>query len=393
MLPTALIFSNVCISKNHGTGIILERHLSNYDQEKMVNIYCSKESTPSFKNSFHVVRNGSPPRRLIRKAMSFIYQRSIPIEMEEVRKWMDKNEFSPQVIYASAYSLSGLEILSQILENFNFKLPVIQHFYDYIPDDPQRFEHQLKALDPYLSEIWAITPSLAEEVARITGREVRVVIPFCFDIPPVYKQTYNEFSSSFSAIMVGNVWLPHLLEDISAAWDWVSKSVGGIAPIKWFSHPASIERLRKLGIKESPHIQYCGFIPAEEKEFKDQLCNADIAIIPFNKQANPENDYAKYSLPSRITEMACAGLPMFVAAGANTDTARFVEKTGIGVCAAPSNEAHFRETLLSFIKDRELRSRCGQQARQLAETEFDIKQYQNFLYSKLAEVAQASTKF
>ena len=193
-------------------------------------------------------------------------------------------------------------------------------------------------------------------------------------------------SSQFTAVITGNVWKPQLLlDELCKAWQWVGDQLGGIRPIQWFAHPDSINHIKSQGVELKPEIEYAGFFPVAE--FKEKLYNADMSIIPFNYKEYPETDIAKYSLPSRITEISAAGLPIFLMAGSRTETARYVTENGIGVSAAPINREQFRKSLLDFVKNRELRAKCGCKGRELAEREFDIIKYRSFLYNRLATLS------
>ena len=119
-------------------------------------------------------------------------------------------------------------------------------------------------------------------------------------VPAQYKTEHREFDTDFTALMVGNIWRPDLLEDLSQAWDWAGKELGELRPIEWLCHPRAVESLRGAGIDLGSHIRYIGYLP--EAEFQEKLRDADMSIILLNREAHPETDYARFSLPSRISD-------------------------------------------------------------------------------------------
>lgn len=409
-LPNIIVLTDVCISTAHGTGTTLLRHFAGYPAEKLLNIYWLTTGEPGFQNNVPVpikveqIRTESIPARLWRRIIKYIPLSNHPsvqvsppsrldITMPPIRPLIEQQGFKPDIIYANCFGLHGLTVLAQLIQEYEGKLPVIQHFHDYQRyTEQQQLEDLLRTLSPHLHDVWALTPALAEEMTRVISREVKIVNTFRGDVPAQYKNQHYEFSQEFRAVIMGNIWLPALAHDLCEAWQWIGEALGGIQPIQWFCHPESIAYVPKYGNgrEVGPEIQYGGFFQGEA--LQEKLRQADISIIPFNREETPENDYARFSLPSRITETASAGLPMFVAAGSKTGTARYVTQHGIGVCAAPSNKEHFREALITFIKDQQLRAECGRRARTLAEQEFDIKKYRSWLYGKLSEFAQNADK-
>ncbi len=366
--PKAIVFTEENINSSQGTGIALLRHFKHYPQENLLNIFRMnfKEGGIAFKNALHL-------------------SKSNPVR--DILQWLDAHSFRPNIMYSTFYSIEGFRLINKLMCVTHLKLPVIQHFFDYFEEDKSLIESEIRELSPFFSEVWALNPTIAGCISKVLGREIPTVKIFHYEISDNnYKHEHQEFGPEFKSVMLGNIWLAPLLDDIRKAWNWIGKSIGNISPIHWYCHPGRIKFLESRGFKIGNEIAYQGFVP--EDELQVRLKNADMAIIPFNREKFPENNYARYSIPSRITEIANAGLPMFFAAGPNTDVWDFVENTGIGICSPPVDEIIFRESLLAFIKDRDLREKCGVCARKLAEREFDINKYRDFLYGKLMEIAK-----
>src|SRR5262249_28579645 len=120
-----------------------------------------------------------------------------------------------------------------------------------------------------------------------------------------------------------------------------------------------------------------------------RLVHADMAIIPFNACRVPENLYARYSLPSRLTELLSVGLPVFCIAGAETPLARYITRHGLGALSYAEKEEGLTQEIVEFIMSCKRRSAAGYKGRQFAEKEFPLSPFQEFLHAKLAHLAES----
>ena len=396
-LPNVILLTDHLISFAHGTGASLLRHFAEYPKNKLLNLYLFDRGTARLARNIRC-----EPRRSIKYLFRLTYSLRNPIQARTVRDRLDRFAFSsahlrkqielldfvPDVIYSVGCTNPAFELLFSLVHAYKGKVPVIHHFLDYLRYGSHVPDTVMQRLSPHLTEIWSLTENLSQEMKPLLERDIQIVRVLKCDIRPSYKTEHHEFNSDFKVVMTGNCWLPNLLSDISTAWRWVGEQLGGIGPIDWLCHPDSIAHVKKRGVQIGSEIQPRGhYLP--EEQFYQELQQADMTIIAFNRELIPEGDYARFSLPSRITELANVGLPMFVAAGPQTETERYVKRTGIGVCALASNVDLFRKSLLDFIKNRELRAKCGMNARQLAVDEFDIQQYRTFLYGKLSSIAKS----
>lgn len=401
-LPNVVILTDGPVSPSHGTGAILMRHFANYDSQRILNVYWLNDDLhgePTFRNSLHVDVWGSREpvaTRVLRRVRSllsptgFLPNGGKPPSLRRVpsiRPRIERVGFLPDIIYATCFTVHSVRMLARLISEYDASLPIVQHFFDYMPKQYEPLlEQELREIAPRLTRIWALSRSIADHVSPILGSEVKIVGIFCDDIPRQYKREHAAFGPDFTATILGNIWRPQVLNDILDAWCWAGEKLGGLPPIQWICHPRSVAEVEKLGVPLGPGIQHVGFLP--RAEMYERLQKSDIAIIPFNRERYPETDYARYSLPSRITEIAAAGLPIFLAGSPHTETAQYIEEHGIGLVAVPSDRQQFRNSLVAFIKDRQLRAECGRRARALAEREFDINKYQAFLYGELRNLAE-----
>lgn len=404
-LPNVLLITGGRISLVHGTGTTFIRHFAGYPQEKLFNLYNSdyslyEEVEASFSQHLLAPRDQTkePPisnrllRFAIKKARIAIKKerqwKFRPVYYSPVRPLIEGMGFYPDIIYASCYGWDSLSLLDQVIHEYDCKLPVIQHFLDYFPEmNEESSEEILQKLEPHLTEIWSLTHAVAAEVEPIVGREVKVVNTFCDDLPLDFKREHRDFGPDFTAVIFGNIWRPKdLVNDIRHAWKWIGETLGGIPSIQWYGHENSVRVVQSKGVQLSPEIEYAGFFQGLEAQ--EKLRAADICILPFNREEYPETDYAKYSLPSRITDIASAGLPIFLVGGEHSETAQYIKKHKIGVSAAPIDAERFPKCLKDFILDKQRRAECGRHARELAERQYDVVKYRKFLYQKLEELAR-----
>ena len=391
-LPKVLVLTDGCLSLNHGTGTSLLRHFSAYPDDLVLNAYAIQMGESALGRHCRI-RPGFLPITLmkaIRKSgLRQLHGVGNRLEIKSwqkgLRKQIEQCGFTPDIIYATCHGARGFAMLSGLARDYGADMPIIQHFLDYQQRGNPAVRPLLKRLAPVITEVWSLTETIAEEVVGQMERPVDLVRVFHCDLPDACKQTHRELTPDFQAVMMGNCWLPELLPDIRNAWNHLMKKIHGLKPIRWYAHPAAITRLQKNNVRIEPEIEYAGFPPTHD--LFTQLRQADMAIIPFNREAIPENDYARFSLPSRITEMASAGLPIFCAAGPRTAVQRYVESKKIGVCSLLADSEQFQRDLLRFMRNKEQRAFFGMNARKLAVDEFDLPRYQTWLYHKLAAVA------
>ncbi|MCK4817379.1 hypothetical protein KA005_16535, partial [bacterium] len=373
------------------------RHFLNYPEERICNIYFYEGGIPFFKKSVKI--DIIPPSPLSRplsclKYLSFrlwnaLFRRlnfnkivfNIAPICEDIRERIEKKyDFYPDIIYSTCFSYSGLSILHQLSAQYKNRVPIIQYFLDYQFPSKVGVNRLLRQVASHCSEIWALTQNIADDLSQRTNCTVTVRDCFHLDLPEKTKKSHKQFNSEFTCIIFGNVWNTEVLEDLKTIWKTCQEELSEVKPIEWICHPSTIERIKEQNISFMPELEYRGYFPKKADLF-DCLINADMAIIPFNREDYPANDYARYSLPSRITELAAAGVPLFCFAGKGTPLIEYVKKHRIGECFPTADKTVISRKILTFIQDKEKRAFYGKNARSLAEREFCIEPYQSFLYN------------
>jgi len=390
-LPRLLILTDDCVSPSHGTGAALLRQLKEFPENFLLHAYLNRKGEPSLSRSARVRPAKDPAKPW--------YARITTAEPRDIDAARSVQEFMEQVVgadekigvvYSCVFGETGLQLLTEVLDHLPPGTPAIHHANDFLYAKKLRFERMLRTLSPRISEFWSIGQGLAEEITRITGREAALMAPFQCDLQPVYKQSHRPFGPECKAVMLGNSHMPHVLHHLRHVWEKLEASVEGLRPIQWYAYPTSVTYVKDAGVTFEPQIEYCGFL--NNDALHEQLCEADFAIVPFNIHDKPEYHYARFSIPSRITEFVNAGLPIFAAAGKETEACRFISGNGIGRCASIADETGFATQLLEFAKDTAARELMGAHNRHFAEEHCDIRVYRKELMRRFRRLTTATAQ-
>jgi len=118
------------------------------------------------------------------------------------------------------------------------------------------------------------------------------------------------------------------------------------------------------------------------------LAAADLALVPFSRGDEPASDYERYSMPSRLTELAAAGVPVFGLTGPATPLAEYLAEKRIGLFAPAAATAIVGPALHDLILDIDKRAELGRLGRALAEKEYALGPFQDELYGRLTGLAR-----
>ncbi|WP_448379893.1 hypothetical protein [Gloeomargarita sp.] len=385
-LPNILILTTGCLSLAHGTGARLLYQFAPYPPQHLWNVFSGHQGEPALPQHLWVRRYDRTWRSELRRWRRQFFRIDSPnraIDIRDIRAYLNRHQWHPDLIYATCLCRDDLEILHALLHQYHYTLPVIQHFLDWHPDDPNMVP-LLRRLNPHLTQVWALTEAIQTDISHILERPVPVVSVFHCDIPAVYKQEHRPYDAHFRAVILGNCGYPEILDDLAQAWRTLAQTFPDLQPIHWYAHPHSWQYLQARHYTLPPAIQYRGFIPATELMTK--LSTYDLALIPFNRADTPESFYARYSNPSRITELASVGLPLCLLAGTGTAAAQYMQKNDLGLVVNPAHPEHLVTTLKLLLHDHQLRQTLGQKSRRFAEAHFDITQHRRFLWQTFSQI-------
>lgn len=190
--------------------------------------------------------------------------------------------------------------------------------------------------------------------------------------------------------MMGTIYSAATLNAVKTLWRMLKENLPELSPIKWYAHPKAIDKIKTMNLDLGQEVQYAGFYQGEELSKK--LLEAEMSIIPVNAEASGQDCIAKYSLPSRISELASLGIPMFVLASPDTATANYIRRTKIALCETLSDLEACKAKMQEFIQTPEMRKEFSQRARRYAEQNLDIRVYREELYGKFVELWKTSIK-
>jgi glycosyltransferase involved in cell wall biosynthesis len=399
-LPRVLVVSNGCVSGAHGTGTVLMRHFSAYPNEKLANAYLFQMGTPGWNRCWRFYSdNARQPHRkfLVRGAIraynltvshlgvkQLYFHRALTFkqEIEQIKA------FEPELIYSVANTESALALVNGICQSIPTSVPLIQYFMDFFEHGVGlRCTRYLRAVVRRADEIWALTDAIVETISPFAARHnkrVRIQPGFHLNLPKMNRAEIRTADDPrFRCVIIGNFWLLDIVPYLRRVWNRLQRAIPNLPPIQWYCpHESGASKLvDQLGTLE-PEI--VAMKSLESRELERVLMDSDLAIVPFNLKDNPEHSYAKYSLPSRLADLAASGVPMFCIAGSATPLARFVVSNDIGVVASGEDENSLTEKLKALIEAPALRYELSSRARAFAECHFDLDVFQHDLYGRLA---------
>ncbi len=396
--PRILVFSEGVISTTHGTGAIFLRNFARYPADRLANAFIGSGEQSGIARSIDLnavrwpqtVRQqlAALPIRLANRIGAGGH-RPLPVDRRAVGRALGAGAFPPELIYAICWSAEGLAMLDAVVANYP-GVPLLVHFHDFWPSASASFEPLLQRLAPRITAVWAVSPSIVRFVEQCTGLHCSFEPQFHIELPAVQKQEHRLFDATFRAIVFGNFWSNELLSDVKAVWQFCRERLPSLGPIAWYCHPDSVAKIRAAGTAPEPEVQPMGFVRGDA--IWSMLAEADLALVPFSRGAEPASDYERYSMPSRLTELAAAGLPVFGLTGQSTPLAEYLTEKDIGPFAPASDTAAAGQALHDLILDPVRRADLGRRARTLAEKEYPLDRFQDELYARLAALARSGVK-
>lgn len=393
--PKLLVQTCMSISWAHGTGAVLLKQLKDYPRRQVANVFTQMYGEKELERSIWLATEDS----IKAKAVYFAYPIKQVIKGErvvevypykEAKKALLRLNFLPQVLYVNAVKDKDLKIA--LMLEAQFEVPTILYFQDYVEHESETFFTYLKSIleNKRTKEFWVITQEIADDIENAIGAKAKVVNNQHIEIPVFKKEKFAQFDKDFRIVIVGTIYSAAILNGIKTLWRVLKENLPELSPIKWYAHPKSVGKIKEMNLDIGQEIQYAGFYQGEELSKK--LLEADMSIIPVNAEASAQDHIAKYSLPSRISELASLGIPIFVLASPDTATANYIRRTKIALCETLSNLEACKAKVQEFIQTPEMRREFSQRSRRYAEQNLDIKVYREELYNKFIELWQSATK-
>lgn len=390
-----LILTETAISTSHGTGTCLLRHFETFPRARLIHAFSQGAPDDSISQRIQVKEKiHRLGWRVTPRAVDKLYRRIrwfTPItgvqsswDFEPIAPSLAALGLRPDVIYSNVYTRRGLRLLKQLCIELGAespKLPVIQHFHDLQIDSRYGFDQALRALRPHLAETWALTDAIKDFIGHKAGAPALKVDSICAKPKDTFKTRHNPFSKEFRMVIVGNFWDHSLVGHVGLLYRMLKEKLPDLSRIEWFASAASLAGVRKACPDAETFLDHRGFLSADL--LHETLINADLLLIPFNLSIKPDSDYARYSFPSRLSEIFWAGAPAFFIGGRETETGRVLETNGLGFVPRDLSPATVAAAMLEVIHDTEKRRAAGFASRQWAEKHMNLNTYAEFLMKHL----------
>ncbi len=399
-LPRLLVFSEGALARSHGTGAIFARNFASYPPDRLTNAFFGPSAEPLVARRLDLnrarwpARGWWPPVVPVAKVWNASVRRvvgrtwSVPVNGAALRAAVAGQRDAFDLIYAIVYSRTGLDTLREIHAGLGGRLPLVLQIQDFYPHAALGFWRAFDRLAPFVTEVWAVSESIARIVELYLQRPVLVDPLFHLDLPAAFKADHRPLAAGFRAVILGNIWQPGLLDDVKAVWQRARREHPALPAILWHCHPSGVAAMRAAGRDPAPEVEPAPFLTGDA--LFAMLREADLALVPFSRGRRPATDYERFSMPSRLTEICAAGLPVFGFTGDATPLADYVRRHGIGRCGPSARTTATAADLVRFMADAGARAQCGRAARALAEREFPLAPFQDWLHGRLRELARTS---
>ena len=372
-----LLVTELPIDKSHGTGVMVERLFSEYSDNVLHLTPRGREGGPFQRVS---VAKSALAESLAR-AWNAVATKTLP----GLKRWVPPYRsrylskclalFEPDIVIGIVYSDDGVNLLECAIDGAPCS-PAILWFQD-LQLTYSRGTRQLKRVCHKIKEIWTLNSSMSDWI-RLTmsdpNVDTKIVVQPHWPIPIEYNFFHcaKPLNSTFKIIMLGNIWDSSIVPLIKQLWRDCHAQLPLLLPIRWICHDRGVKRLSEKGVEISPEIEWTGEVEPQDLHY--QLSSADMALVPFSLSAT--GAYTQFSVPSKMGELAAAGLPMVVLAHSSSATAKYVLSYNIGYVLTELIP-NWPETLLSIVRDVNARTNLSVNARKYAEIYLDENRYRS----------------
>ncbi len=381
------------MSPKHGTGAIFLRNFRAYPPDLLCNAFIGSGEGNGVANDINL--NGARwpkgvarqlralPRRLVNRIPRVAW-RPLPVSRSAVAKALRESGFQPDVLYGICWGAEGLAVLAAVADAYP-RVPLLLHLHDIWPSSTPAFPVLLRKVAKRSAAVLTITEAMGTYVEKATGKPVEIENPFHIDMPSAHAVPDGSDAKTFRAIIIGNIWNYALVNDLKNIWRICRQRMPSLPPIELYCHAESLLNAKANGFAPEPELRHAGFLKGSQ--LWEMLRNVDLAIVPFSRGVEPADDYERYSIPSRITELVAAGLPIFALAGPRTPLAAYLCEKGIGLSRPAAETEAAAADICSLVADRAKRRQLGSRARAVAEREFPLAPYQQDFYARLSKLA------
>jgi len=387
--PKVLLVTEAAIDVTHGTGIQLSRIFKTYQSSRILHALPEGLGRGPFdcievaKASDLGVRAWNMlSQRFLGRAVHWT-PRFIPSSIEpSVRR------FNPDLVLGAVYTNSGLRLMKAVLEIARASRAILWFQDLQLVADSDGSVPELQQILSDLNEIWTLSPLMSEWLEGAVGGwpshlRTRVQPHWCVPAFDQYHRANRSYSPTFRCIMLGNIWDHRMISVTRQLWRECQDQIPGLAPVQWFCNESGVRRIISQGIEFKPEIEWLGEVV--ENRLHETLLNADLAIIPVGTNAN--TDYARFSVPSKIGDLAAIGVPMVVIAGSRTATARHVTEYDVSELLTELTQNGWSMRVCEIIRGVDERARLSTAALQYADQYLSQNKFRNQILEDLRRAA------
>lgn len=386
MIKICLI-SEFKAADSHGTGVLLRRYFENYPDAEILHLYKSEAAGTCIFKSRHVpgwrafpMRTPWDIQRWIRSTVGGVFQAGL--RRRQAKTALES--FNPDIMVSVPYASPGIELTRWVAALFP-DVPLYTIWWDYDPPssgtpESRTFRDLMGAVLQRSARVEAISEPLREAVAALGAVDAVVDNVFCCEVPKLAVR--NSIANCPSGVIMGNMYTPAILSQVSEVWLRVKQQVPDLKEWIWFCHPDGLRHQKFEATRPLPGIRYGGFL-ADFQSRMEIISRFDYSLIPFNLNDIPESNYARYSLPSRMTELCIAGLPIFAIAGSGTGVASYLRSAEIGMSHPCADLSGCAAALVDFLNDRQRLLRFGKNARRWADEHYPVDVFRRGLQQRI----------
>ena len=293
---------------------------------------------------------------------------------EELDGWI--SDFAPQVLYSQLSSLSLIRLLLTIQERYG--VPVVLHFMDDWPVTACRrgpmvgrarkqMEEGLEQLVSTCHAGLCIGEAMCEAYA---SRYDRMFRPFqnCIEFESWAKHSKQHwsFSEPFTIGYTGRVGTANV-DSLARVTTVVSRLAEGGAPVRMRlvinSNTTVASRLAQM-----TGVEFQGRIPHDA--MPSFLGSCDALLLPLDFDSGSQ-DFARYSMPSKLPEYLASGTPVVLVAPAQLAVTEYVRRRQCGLVIDSLESEEIGQAISHLMADEALRSRLGRAGFEVAMREHD----------------------
>jgi hypothetical protein len=387
--PKILLVTEAPIDATHGTGIQLSRIFRTYQPSLILHALpeglgggpfdCVKVAKAS---DLGVRAWNRLSQRFLGRAVHWT-PRFIPSSIEP-----SVSRFNPDLVLGVVYTNNGLRLMKAVLEITRASRAILWFQDLQLVAESDGSVPELQQILSDLNEIWTLSPVMSEWLEGAVGGwpahlRTRVQPHWCVPVFDRHHRANRSYSPTFRCVMLGNIWDPRMMSVTRELWRECQVQIPGLAPVQWFCHESGVRRIMSEGVEFGPEIEWLGEVV--ENRLRETLLNADLAIIPFGTNAN--TDYARFSVPSKIGDLAAIGIPMVVIAGSRTATARHVTEYGVSELLTELTPSCWSVRVCEIIRSADERARLSTAALRYADQYLSQNKFRNQILEDLRRVA------